>query len=74
MKKIRSYLLYSIREIDVSDFDYVFLCRSDAWVPPHLDCYFDELSEFIIKMGVPVTYDEELNERWTLFKNEELEL
>lgn len=69
-EKIRSYLLHSIREIDVSDFDYVFLCRSDAWVPPHLDCYFDELSDFIIKMGVSVTYDEELNERRSLLEEE----
>lgn len=24
-------------------FDLIFLCRSDAWTPPHLDIYFDEL-------------------------------
>lgn len=29
--------------------DAVFLCRSDAWVPPHLDKYFNELVEMIGK-------------------------
>lgn len=24
-------------------FDIIFLCRSDTWLPPHLDKYFDEL-------------------------------
>ena len=27
-------------------FDAIFLCRSDAWVPPHLDDYFDEMIDF----------------------------
>lgn len=26
-----------------SDFDMIYICRSDAWIPPHLDCYFDRL-------------------------------
>ena len=34
-------LLHSIKEIDVTDFDYVFLCRSDTWLPPHLDVEFN---------------------------------
>ena len=25
------------------DFDYVFICRSDCWSPPHLDNYFETL-------------------------------
>lgn len=25
------------------EFDMVFLCRSDAWLPPHLDVYFNDL-------------------------------
>lgn len=27
------------------DFDAVFLCRSDPWLPPHLDGYFDRMVE-----------------------------
>ena len=26
--------------------DLIFLCRSDVWVPPHLDGYFDKLMRF----------------------------
>lgn len=28
-----------------AEFDAVFLCRSDAWVPPHLDDFFNEMVE-----------------------------
>lgn len=27
--------------------DLIFLCRSDVWVPPHLDGYFDMLMRFV---------------------------
>lgn len=30
-------------EIKNKHIDAIFLCRSDAWTPPHLDNYFDEL-------------------------------
>lgn len=33
----------SIEEIKDLDFDYVFICRSDCWSPPHLDTYFETL-------------------------------
>ena len=29
-------------------FDVVFLCRSDNWLPPHLDSHFTELAECMI--------------------------
>lgn len=28
-------------------YDYIFLCRSDNWLPPHLDKWFDDLLEEI---------------------------
>ena len=33
----------SIRDIERLEFDYVFICRSDCWSPPHLDNYFETL-------------------------------
>ncbi|MBR6163692.1 hypothetical protein IKQ26_07380, partial [bacterium] len=30
-------------------FDLIFLCRSDLWLPPHLDYDFKELAKFIDK-------------------------
>lgn len=29
-------------------FDAIFLCRSDAWLPPHLDTYFDEMKKVCV--------------------------
>lgn len=37
----------SLNEIINCKFDIVFLCRSDNWLPPHLDTYFTELVNFI---------------------------
>ena len=33
----------SLKHIKDMQFDAIFLCRSDTWTPPHLDCYFTEL-------------------------------
>ena len=33
-------------EIADEQFDIVFICRSDAWLPPHLDTYFDDVVNF----------------------------
>lgn len=32
-----------LKDIEDLSFDYVFLCRSDCWSPPHLDSYFERL-------------------------------
>lgn len=31
-----------------TQFDGIFLCRSDTWFPPHLDEYFDKLIGFLV--------------------------
>ena len=33
--------------LDGVPFDAVFLCRSDQWVPPHLDSHFDKLKNYM---------------------------
>lgn len=33
-------------KITDAEFDIVFICRSDAWLPPHLDWHFDNLVKF----------------------------
>jgi hypothetical protein len=35
---------YDFSSIENQTFDAIFLCRSDTWLPPHLDKYFDELA------------------------------
>lgn len=32
-----------LRDLADLEFDYVFICRSDCWSPPHLDSYFETL-------------------------------
>lgn len=34
-------------DIEDTTFDAIFLCRSDAWLPPHLDYAFDDLFQYI---------------------------
>lgn len=38
-----------IEELKDLDFDYVFICRSDCWSPPHLDNYFETLWALSVK-------------------------
>ena len=30
-------------------FDLLFLCRSDNWLPPHLDIYFDNFLQYLMQ-------------------------
>ena len=39
---------YDLSVLDHKKFDAVFLCRSDMWLPPHLDRYFISLATKII--------------------------
>ena len=37
----------SIKSLEGERFDAIFLCRSDTWLPPHLDVYFNNLLNYI---------------------------
>ena len=39
----------SLAPILTKQYDYIFLCRSNQWLPPHLDNRFDELKEALIQ-------------------------
>lgn len=39
----------TIDDLRDMDFDYVFLCRSDCWSPPHLDSFFSNLWETMVR-------------------------
>ncbi|MCH5303539.1 MAG: hypothetical protein J1E41_01630 [Ruminococcus sp.] len=43
----KMHLRYDFAEIESTQFDAVFLCRSDPWTPPHLDKYFNSLLDTI---------------------------
>lgn len=58
---LKEHILHSLKEIENEDFDYIFLCRSDVWLPPHLDNYFDELKETICDNVNEVLYNRALD-------------
>ena len=43
-KEFKDKVLYDLSTIMDTRFDMVFLCRSDPWLPPHLDKYFTVLA------------------------------
>lgn len=40
-------ILNSLSSIKEEKYDFIFLCRSDNWLPPHLDSYFDRVFQTI---------------------------
>ncbi len=45
--RIRSH----VASLAGSQYDLIFLCRSNTWLPPHLDKKFDELKNFLIYLA-----------------------
>lgn len=39
----KMFIEFDFSSIEHTQFDAIFLCRSDSWTPPHLDKYFDDL-------------------------------
>lgn len=53
-------------DIKDSNWDLIFLCRSDNWLPPHLDASFTDLAIFILNNSLSCQYEENiLKSRWT---------
>lgn len=46
-EKLKPYA-FDLKDILEEQYDFIFLCRSDNWLPPHLDCYFDDLYQEIL--------------------------
>ena len=44
--------------------DILFLCKSNPWSPPHLDYWFDKLSEVVIGIG-KARWSNDINNRYT---------
>lgn len=45
-EKLKPYA-FNLDDILEQQYDFIFLCRSDNWLPPHLDLYFDDMLEEI---------------------------
>ena len=53
-------VLNTLESIKDRKFDIVFLCRSDNWLPPHLDDEFQELVDFIAKKFKTIKIDSQV--------------
>lgn len=43
------------------DFDLIYLCRSDQWIPPHLDKFFDELVDLCQQRFYSISIEDSVN-------------
>lgn len=59
-EKIKHYVKTDFESIKDKQFDIIFLCRSDTWLPPHLDDKFDELYQCIIENYYNVLVDKQI--------------
>lgn len=58
--KLKSMVLNTLESIKDRKFDIVFLCRSDNWLPPHLDNEFQELVDFTAKKFKTIRIDSQV--------------
>ncbi len=52
----------SIDEVPFMQYDIIYICRSDCWLPPHLDRYFDSLFTMLDKIFASVVYEGSISE------------
>lgn len=60
MGKEFSIIKTDFKEIENDSFDIIFICRSDTWLPPHLDEHFDNLYQFIINNFEDILVDKQI--------------
>lgn len=53
-------VLPSIKAIKNEKFDLIFLCRSDIWLPPHLDVYFVELYDMLTTLFFNIVVEQNI--------------
>lgn len=64
-----------LSDIKKHTWDIIFLCRSDNWLPPHLDPYFTDLAEFVIDNTSSCKYERDiLKPRWNAAYQESIAL
>ena len=69
-EELRPHVKESLAEYKGTKFDAVFLCRSDNWVPPHLDRYFLELAMHCITFTTCRTMDDINNRKYEKYEAE----
>lgn len=51
---------HNFNNIKDKQFNLVFICRSDTWLPPHLDNYFDLFYQTVVKMFNNIKVDTQI--------------
>jgi hypothetical protein len=70
-KKLREIIQFDFDCILNEQFDLIFLCRSDTWLPPHLDPYFAKINKILTKGFARCLYEKQVQK--PRFKRGELE-
>ena len=58
--QLKSMVSNTLESVKNRKFDIVFLCRSDNWLPPHLDDEFQELVNFIARKFKTIKIDSQV--------------
>lgn len=61
-EQICQMIQYDFDKLELQNIDGIFLCRSDIWLPPHLDYAFDQLLNFICSYFITVTGETNITE------------
>lgn len=61
-------ILSSVKDIENDKYDMIFLCRSDIWLPPHLDNYFENLLSVFKKMFKDILVEQAVMKPRTEYK------
>lgn len=62
IESLKGIVKYDFDSILSTKFDLIFLCRSDTWMPPHLDPYFDELYHILLNNFYSTMVDSQITE------------
>jgi hypothetical protein len=54
----------TMKELKEIKFDYVYLCRSSMWSPPHLDKEFNNLARLVLSIPNSISIEGVMNERF----------
>lgn len=60
LEKLSHLIQYDFDKILNTKFDLIFICRSDTWLPPHLDPYFDKLYQILRRNFLTTIIDSQI--------------
>ena len=61
-KALEECVEFDLSVLDNKEFDLIFLCRSDNWLPPHLDKDFEDLYYYVLELFGGARVDQQITE------------